>query len=334
MSRETLEHLNTQTLIGFTSLRGNAWHYRADLQGDEPNHYAGPIPVADVRRRLFHWTPVEAELTATVLTDDGVTSFHDPTRKGIVRPDTGALLGVFKRGYQIHSYEQWLVSNVEAILDDDDLQIGSAGLLRGGAQGWVQIETEATQYVAGIEHRPFLTAVTSLDGSIATTYGSGTQVVVCDNTLSVALGSMRQAYKVRHSANSLGKLGDVREALRLVLGAGDAFAAQVEQLTAERVSEDRFERFLAAFAGTESDSKRAKTNAETKAEAVRQLWRNDERVTPWRGTAWGVVAAVNTYTQHEAPIRGADRVTRNMEFMVGGKADALDSATLQLLATV
>ncbi len=332
MSRETLETLNTQTLIGFTAKRGNAWHYRAAHQGDEPNHYPGPVPVEHVRRRLFDWEPVEAEVSATIMTADGVQTFHDPTRKGVVRPDTGAVLGVFSRSYQIHGYEEWLLRNVADLLDDD-LQVGSAGLLGGGARAWVQLETEATQMVAGIEHRPFLTAATSLDGSLATTYGVGTQVVVCDNTLSVALRRFRSAVKVRHSAKSLGRLGDVREALGLVLGAGDEFAAQVRELTAEPVSEQRFERFLGAFTDTGNDSKSAATNATNKADSLRALWRTDERVAPWRGTAWGVVAAVNTYAQHAAPIRG-DRVTRNTEFMVSGKYNTLDARTMDLLATV
>lgn len=43
---------------------------------------------------------------------------------------------------------------------------------------------------------------------------------------------------------------------------------------------------------------------------------------------------MNTYTQHEAPIRGADRITRNAEFMVHGRYNALDANTLELLATV
>ena len=33
MSRETLQHLNTHTLIGNTDQRGHAWHYRAVDQG-------------------------------------------------------------------------------------------------------------------------------------------------------------------------------------------------------------------------------------------------------------------------------------------------------------
>src|SRR4051812_11545629 len=41
MSNETLQHLNTNTLIGNTDARGHAWHYRADEQGGETNHYPG-----------------------------------------------------------------------------------------------------------------------------------------------------------------------------------------------------------------------------------------------------------------------------------------------------
>ncbi len=55
MSHETASWLNTMTLIGFTERRGHAWHYRAERQGGEPNHYPDAIPVEDVRRRLFGW---------------------------------------------------------------------------------------------------------------------------------------------------------------------------------------------------------------------------------------------------------------------------------------
>ena len=67
-------------MIGFTDKRGNAWHYREALQGEEPNHYPGPVPVTDVHRRLFNWTPTEEEISTTVMTVDGVETFHDPTR--------------------------------------------------------------------------------------------------------------------------------------------------------------------------------------------------------------------------------------------------------------
>ena len=56
MSKETMEWLNSNILVGFTAERGNAWHYRADLQGTEPNHYEGAIPTDDILRRLFAWS--------------------------------------------------------------------------------------------------------------------------------------------------------------------------------------------------------------------------------------------------------------------------------------
>lgn len=82
MSRETLEWLNANTLIGFTDKRGKAWHYRASKQGDQPNHYPGPVPVDDVKRRLFCWEPVEGTIETSYLTNDGVTRVTDPGRSG------------------------------------------------------------------------------------------------------------------------------------------------------------------------------------------------------------------------------------------------------------
>jgi hypothetical protein len=104
MSKETLPHLNTNTLIGFTDNRGHAWHYRAEEQGDESNHYPGAIPIEDVQRRLFDWTAqsrrVAVELPADV---ESMTHLDDQgqsmrwavveDRQGICRSDTGSVMG-------------------------------------------------------------------------------------------------------------------------------------------------------------------------------------------------------------------------------------------------
>ena len=173
MSRETINDLNNLTLIGYTDKRGHAWHYRANEQGDESNHYPLAIPVEDVRRRLFNWTALEGQITANAITEDGVVTTTDPARKAIMRSDTGAILGVFKSGYRIHQYDQWLIHNVETLLDAS-VRIGSAGLLKKGAVAWVQVEMEDTITTPeGVDFRPFLTAATSMDGSLASTYQTG-----------------------------------------------------------------------------------------------------------------------------------------------------------------
>ena len=44
MSRETLHHLNTSTLIGNTDARGKAWRCRAEEQGEPIACGAGAPP--------------------------------------------------------------------------------------------------------------------------------------------------------------------------------------------------------------------------------------------------------------------------------------------------
>lgn len=332
MSKESLATLNTQTLIGYTDKRGTAWHYRAEEQGDESNHYPGPIPVEDVHRRLFNFRLLEGTGTYTAWDGDRPVTFTDESRKAIMRSDTGQVLGVFKLGYQPHEYGEWLVTNVARLLDAD-LAIGSAGLLRDGAQAWVQIELAETREVAGIQYRPWLTAATSADGSIATDYIRGNQLVVCDNTLSAALGSAAVHVKTKHTRRSIGRLQDARDALGIVTEVGDEFDAAVRALLDEKVSPRRFQKFVTAFVNPDGVEKET-GQMRTKRDALSALWIDDERVTPWRGTAYGVLAMVNTWAHHIQTVRGRSRAEANMARVVAGKHDDLDRSTLELLATV
>jgi phage/plasmid-like protein (TIGR03299 family) len=194
-----------------------------------------------------------------------------------------------------------------------------------------------TLTVAGVEFRPFLTATTSMDGSIATTYQTGAQVVVCDNTLSAALTSGDAArIKVRHSRHSLNRLQTVRDALGIVHQVADDFTAQVEALTSQTVTDAQWDRFVAAYTGTDDTqaSERAYTTRREQANTLHRLWTSDERVSPWHGTAYGVLAAANTYAHHLSPVRGASRVERNAERLITGKIHQLDAHTLTVLAQV
>lgn len=328
MSKETIEWLNNNTLIGYTDKRGAAWH--ATHGADSPNHYTGPVPVEDVRSRLFNWKPLEASIIVTATTDDGILVVPDETRKAILRPDTQSILGVFKSGYQIHDYDEWLIHNVESILDAD-LAIGSAGLLRGGAVAWVQIEMEDTIDVEGVKYRPFLTATTSLDGSIATTYFDGAQVTVCDNTLAIARATAEHEFKVKHSSQSLTKVTAVRDALQIMHGINEAFEAEVRELVATSVSERQWDAFLDRFVPMPEKPGRAMTLAEQKRDELNVLWTADERASQWHGTGWGVLAAANTWMHHFQAVRGVSREERNMERVVMGRVGDADAAVLGAL---
>lgn len=348
MSRETSTWLNQMVLVGFTEKRGNAWHYRASEQGSEPNHYIGAIPVEDVQRRLFDWHAMEGNVRSDILLPDGVLTITDPNRKTIVRPagafgdtDPGAILGIFKSSYKIHQFDEWLLAQVAAILDDD-LSIGSAGLLRDGAVAWVQVEVpENIVTPSGVEFRPNLLAATSLDGSLATTYKRTAQVVVCDNTMEIGLSETGQQFKVKHSRYSDSKLSSVRDALAIVHEAGDAFAAQVEQLTNTTVTDAQWSEFLESLAPTRDehgDEKQGRglTMARNKQEALDGLWNHDDRVRPWKGTAFGVLQAVNTHEHHGTALSKSDaeRGQRNMLRAVTGETGKRDREAMDVLTAV
>lgn len=397
MSAETLEWHNVMSLIGNVATRtvkdgwhkvqtivtadrgeieaAGAWHYRACLQSGEPNHYAGPIPVEDVRRRLFSWKPEERqhmsvtdakqmlalakELTTGDQDPDAVKilvgmvarSVHDSNVKDLVRPagalgpdDPGGRIASHTQRYRVHDYDQWLVRNVESILDDT-LCVNAAGLLDEGARAWVEISVPTTTTTPeGVEFRPLLLSWTSLNGSMATGYGRKVQMTICDNTLAINLRDETQTIKFRHTTNSLNRINEAREALNISFAheavdeAGQAFMAEVAQLTNTTVSDDQWGAVKTELHPL-TDEKgqplegRSRSYAINRQAELEQLYRHDPRCTPWQGTAFGVLQTVNTWTHHVAPIKGA-RALRNMDRAITGGVDALDTKTLATLDKV
>ena len=331
MSKETAAWLNANTLIGFTERRGTVWHYRADLQGAESNHYPGPIPVEDVKRRLFDWEAVSSPVYVESPLGGLVQA---PGRQAILRSDNGHLMGLFTDGYEPHPYVEWLVNTIGTLLDDD-LSIGSAGLLRNGAVAWVSVEVpENIVTPEGVEFRPNLFGATSFDGSLSTTFKRAITNIVCDNTMSVGLAESGQQIKIKHSRYSKLRLAEARDALNIVYEIADDFTAEVARLCRTKVTGAEWAAFLDVHAPMPEDKGRGRTMAETKRDTLTRLWNHDNRVSPWHGTAWGVIQAVNTYTHHEQTVRGAGRVERNMLRAVTGGVDELDHGTLAMLGTV
>lgn len=344
MSQETLEWLNQMVLVGNTKARGTAWHYKASAQGAEANHYPGPIPVADVERRLFNWTAerrrVAVEIPASLEDATHIDNGGHPMRwvvqdddVAICRSDDHYKMGIFTTGYTAHQYKEWLLRAVSSILGDT-LGISSAGLLRKGSIAWVEISVpESVETPQGVKFRPNLLATTSFDGSCSTTYARTFTDTVCDNTRAVAMREGGPKYKRRHSGSASVSIVEARQALQMVHAMATDFEAEIAALCAVDVDPKQFTKFLDIAVplinedGTPKEG-RGRTIADNKRDALLKLWRHDTRVTPWAGTAWGVLQMVNTFEHHESHIRGeATRAERNMLKTIAGEFDALDRNT-------
>ena len=347
MSNETLVWLNTNTLIGMTDQRGTAWHYRAEDQGEQSNHYRGAIPVGDVADRLFHWdaikVPVLAQFPADVesmtsMDEDGhpVQVSEIPGMVAIARSDTQKVFKVFSAGYEPHQYREWLLGAVSNLLGET-LVVTSAGLLKGGGQAWVEVSVPETVHDArsGFSYRPNLLAATSLDGSLSTTYGRTITATVCDNTMSIALSQAKdQKVKIRHSRHSGLRIDQARKALSLVEETADEFAETLRALTSVTVTDRQWFVFLDAWHPLPEEDGRTRTTAVRVRDELTDTYRHDNRAESWRGTAFGVVQAVNTWAHHKQRIKGASRAERNQEATIAGKFDTLDASVFKALTGV
>jgi len=352
MSKETIQWLNANTLVGFTTDRdkyagngflidGRPWWQIDGYQGG----FEGPIPVQAVLDRLFYWEATEGDLTVRIPVDDaedmdGIADDGSmyrnmivPGRKAIIRPDTEEVLGVFMSGYQVHQYHEWLIENVHSIVDDSEAGIATAGLLRGGAQAYVSIELpEAVTTASGFPLRSNIIAMTSMNGSLATTYKAGAHAPVCDNSLAWFTGGEANRIKIKHSSNSLRRIGSVRDALGILYSTTEQMVEFLDRCAETTVTDDQWRQVVAAIVQPPDPqpngkgglvNQRAVTIAGNKVDELWDLYKRDKRVGNLTGTLAGVYQAANTWNEHFRT-RNDNGVERVMQGVVDGSSDQFD----------
>lgn len=337
MSKETALTLNTKTLIGNVAKRGyNAWHYRADLQGVESNHYDGAIPIEDVRRRLFDFKAMEQPVFVGIRDEQGniVRYIEQTDRKAIVRDDNNHVMGVFKDSYAIHQYDQWLIDNVSTIIDNKVLGVDSAGVLRDGAIAWVAIASpDNLQTNAGFPVRPYILATTSHNGTIATTYKQVYNAPVCDNTLFASLREDGATSRTRHSKHSVARIQGIRDAMDIMFSMGENIVAEIERLGSITVTDREWDAIInriVPIGEVGETAQSAISKMENKQETIRHMYRNDPMVAPWAGSALGVLQAFNTF-QHHVSGNNKNRVERNAMGALNGKIQQSDAMVMQVI---
>lgn len=287
-------------------------------------------------RKFFDWEPQAVSLGWSH--EDGRTG-EVTGKQGVIHPD-GTFLGVRGEGSMPHSPRKWLIDHVETMLDDSGLRVINYGELDNWKKMYVQVATEQTETVAGVEFRPFITASTSMDGSYATCYKRNVQLIVCLNTFAIARREDGLSYSVKATKNSEFSVIRAREALEIMFEDSEDFAVEIERLTNHEVSEDRFSRFLDKWAPLPASApvtrgeKSSMSRAEKKRDSLVELWESDDRVSPWRGTEFGVIQAVNTYEHHIKTVKNETRENRNILRTMSGEWGDVNAEAARLLATV
>jgi hypothetical protein len=85
----------------------------------------------------------------------------------------------------------------------------------------------------------------------------------------------------------------------------------------------------------DTESKQAVTRVDNQKQELLTLWREDERVSPWRYTAYGALQSVNTHRQHFRSTRKGNLIVeRTMIDNLKGKLYQLDERASKILTSI
>jgi phage/plasmid-like protein (TIGR03299 family) len=266
-------------------------------QGITPWHRMGPVIEGKLRAdeaRVVAELDWEVNLAPVyVMTDDGMIEQED--RKATVRDRDQKVLGLVSSTYEVIQNEQ-MFDYVEALLDTDEANFVTAGSLRGGKLVWATLELDQKLLdIPGDEVWPYLTTVSSHDGSNAwKTFLTGTRVV-CKNTLDLAMATRGATWSVRHTVNADRRMEEARRTLKLTIGQMDEFSKQAHKMIDQTITEKQFDNLVKRVMPLPAEATdRQKANAEQKTETLRTIWGSD-RIGHFHGTAWGAMNAFNEY---------------------------------------
>lgn len=349
-SQETMSWLRNMIRIGFTDERGPAWWANGAVTkaGEwvgipDGSHFPGPVPIEEVRK-LLDVKLVKGAVTISYEDANGnVQTIEDPDTQPIINAGSGQVFSYPKEGYKIHPYLRTLHGFITQITHDEEAVVGSCGLLKKGGLAFLQAVLPKHYEVAGYGYRPYLSAVTSADLSLATTYITGADGQCCDNTVTRSLADALTKLKIKHSRNSGVSVQHAREKLGVQLAqVGEIIGDAIDKLTNEPVSGREFEKWmnLAVPIPEKQDGSstggRSYTMAINKRDELVRLWTEDDKVHPWAGTAFGVYQLDNTYRTWNGIVRNAPggRLERNFTNDALGITAKNDTDALDLLAQV
>ena len=204
--------------------------------------------------------------------------------------------------------ERYVPLQNEDLFDFGDLMLDgggrweTAGSIKGGRQvfGSLALERETILDPSGVSDKvnTYLLINTSHDGSVAIQASITPVRVVCANTLNLALGqrgrhgSIKQSFKIRHTATASGKVQQAREALGLANAYMDKFDEMANAMIQKEITKAKFdELIMLAYPKPEKDAKGAVKKWETKIDTLQAIYQS-ATTNMIAGTAWGAFNAL------------------------------------------
>lgn len=294
------------------------------------------IPAALRLARLADWNLTKRPLY--VRDADRGTFRKAPQAVAVYRPADGSTLGVVGPDYEIFSNEETFLG-LGSALGQLGLPVLTAGSLRAGSRTFMCFEhPESATMPNGDEIKGHLLLSTSHDGSLALQASDVEIVVVCQNTLSAALGGAASIFRIKHTRNMRESIAEAQRLLAKTQTAREAKLAAANRLLGIHITGTQWTQFLEALvpipASDEPEKDRRVSIALKLRDTLDTIYLTHPTQQNKLGTAWGAYNAVTFYTNHLQTRRKTDSATADenrMEALTGGREDELAGRALQLL---
>ncbi|RYY80252.1 MAG: DUF932 domain-containing protein [Moraxellaceae bacterium] len=298
-------------------------HFMAD-QGN-PKHPDQPIQLKD---SLLH------------LPYNNILPFTD--HKVLFRSDTKQPLSIVSQRYHMVQPRQ-ILEFYRDLTEKSDFELETAGVLKGGKKLWALARTGQSASIKGKDvTNGYVLLATACDGTLATTAQFTSILVVCNNTLAIAL---RESNGKSNSANSFSNQGivkvphntkfdaaSVKQQLGISVSAWDEYIYRLNLLSDRKVKPVEADRFLwnVFNDGNSSSSVSGGFNerAINKAKTLFEGHGRGAMLQSARGTAFGLLNAITEFVDHERKAKSTDHRLDSAWFGTGAavKQRALDLA--------
>lgn len=234
-----------------------------------------------------------------------------------VRNDTHDTLGTVGKSYDIFQNEEGF-SFLDNLVQDGVIRYEAAGALGKGERVWL-LARMPKEFVLGDDDAiaPYILFATSHDGTMAVRVLPTAVRVVCQNTLSMALGSGNKdkELKIAHKGNLDARVSEARRKLNIAESKFELLMSQAEGLANVSIDQSTFNDYLYQLYPDPKDGngnpKKSKRSQNIRNEIRRVSGNATNNTDPARGTYWGAYNAVSEYVDHVMTIRNKDRDPSN-----------------------
>lgn len=303
--------------------RTDAWHRLGDVVGDDFDFELVKLSRPEIASPVFK-SPL------FTVGEDGYPDHQSYTKCAVVREYDSKIVGVVGTEYGcVNPEEAYEWANT--ISQFGDIPIVSAGNLRDGSQFFFTLRM-GTESPAGIDYTPYITVVSSHDGSQAMQAIFSPTVVVCANTLAMAQSDAVHKISLRHTSRIQDRMAIALDTLRLGATQVDDTNNLIHLLANTPISFHEAMAHILPEIEAEGAAKTRRSNMITEMFHLRDQYTPEE----YLSTGWGLIQAVNSWENWAKPIRSTTstddaRAVRQFDAAVKGTGQDITKRAVQFV---